>query len=247
MVRLVFTFIVGVTLLTVAAASAAHLKVDGGTIQVFTLTFEPPTPTPTPTPAIPAECTGPDWKSATIVFLKPGDSPYEAGNGKHIIIGTDGPDEIHGQNGRDCIFGMGGDDIIYGGNAPDYIDGGDGYDICVPGNGGGAKAVVKNCESDTPAGNKLTTLGAANEPDGSLQGDQPVADDDPAPGGNASTTADGADSRDEAPSPTATATATPTRTPMPTPTPKKGQVRTGGNAGIFIPAETALPEDNSKP
>ncbi|MBU2260275.1 hypothetical protein KKC44_06780, partial [Patescibacteria group bacterium] len=45
-----------------------------------------------------------------------------------IILGTDGPDVIHGYGGNDTIFGMDGDDIICGGPGNDTIDGGWGND-----------------------------------------------------------------------------------------------------------------------
>lgn len=118
---------------------------------------------------IPPECTGAEWAGATVVFLTAADSPYHAGNGKQIIVGSDGDDIVFGGNGKDCVaggegadtlagnngsdllFGGPGDDVITGGNGPDAIDGGTGSDTC---DGGQGPDTIVDCEKASPAADR---------------------------------------------------------------------------------------------
>lgn len=56
-------------------------------------------------------------------------------SGSHVIIGTEGDDNITGTNADDCILGLGGNDTISGGNGNDSIFGGPGKDTVNGGNG----------------------------------------------------------------------------------------------------------------
>ena len=56
-------------------------------------------------------------------------------SGSHVIIGTEGDDNIVGTNSSDCILGLGGNDTISGGNDNDSIFGGPGNDTINGGNG----------------------------------------------------------------------------------------------------------------
>ena len=57
------------------------------------------------------------------------------GNGKDVLTGGSGDDNIDGGNGRDVIAGGAGDDILTGGRSRDVIDGGDGNDVLTGGRG----------------------------------------------------------------------------------------------------------------
>jgi len=59
-------------------------------------------------------------------------------SGSHVIVGTEGDDNIVGTNGADCIVGLGGNDTINGGNGNDLIFGGPGNDVIDGGNGNDA-------------------------------------------------------------------------------------------------------------
>jgi hypothetical protein len=52
----------------------------------------------------------------------------QGGNGRDLLIGGSGNDNIDGGNARDMIVGGAGDDILVGGRARDLLDGGDGND-----------------------------------------------------------------------------------------------------------------------
>ena len=60
----------------------------------------------------------------------------EGGNGKDILVGTDGgEDQIFGGNGKDQLYGLDGADEIFGGNGEDELFGGDSIDDLFGGNG----------------------------------------------------------------------------------------------------------------
>ena len=55
------------------------------------------------------------------------------GNGKDLITGGSGNDNIDGGNGKDVIAGGAGDDELAGGRGQDVLDGGDGNDVLTGG------------------------------------------------------------------------------------------------------------------
>ena len=58
--------------------------------------------------------------------LKPQNGPFNLGNDRDSVIGTDKADRI---------FGEGGDDLINGGRGNDHVDGGEGDDTLCGGRG----------------------------------------------------------------------------------------------------------------
>jgi Ca2+-binding RTX toxin-like protein len=57
----------------------------------------------------------------------------QGGNGRDLLIGGSGNDNIDGGNARDTIVGGAGDDVLSGGRARDVLDGGEGNDTLTGG------------------------------------------------------------------------------------------------------------------
>jgi hypothetical protein len=173
-----------VTLIAGAAASAAKLTVDAGTLQVFDV------PTSKVTVGkidLPEECGGMAFAHEDIVFGTDGDdviyvtapSLIVGGEGNDSIYGSGGADCIFGSEGNDRIFGRGGDDVLLGGSGKDrlYGDkdaavrvlGGSGDDFCVS----GRASKLEECDKDAPE--KLASKGHHSVPTVDLTW-QPVAD-----------------------------------------------------------------------
>jgi len=58
----------------------------------------------------------------------PDGCPGPIGIYDNVIVGTPGPDELHGTKDDDLIIGLGGDDVLSGGHGNDCLVGGDGED-----------------------------------------------------------------------------------------------------------------------
>src|SRR5688572_19468248 len=74
-----------------------------------------------PAPAVAQEagiCT--KWND----HLKPQNGPYNLGNDRDSVIGTEGKDRINGEGGDDLINGGRGADVVNGGEGDDTLCGG---------------------------------------------------------------------------------------------------------------------------
>jgi hypothetical protein len=170
---IVLAFVACFAALSLVVASAAHLIVDGGTLQVQTIPGGPDLGGP----AAPPECSGMTF--ATTVVGTDGDDVMTAANGGSLIFGSGGNDTIEGGNGKDCLVGGDGDDsldggggadVLLGGRGNDTIEGGNGSDVLVGGDdvddcdGGNGADEIAGCEEPSPETGRTAGIDAG-EPD----------------------------------------------------------------------------------
>jgi len=73
--------------------------------------------------------------AATLPALPAAAAVYASDGLRCTIVGTSGPDHLHGTGHGDVICGLGGNDVIYGNGGNDVLDGGSGNDTLLGGTG----------------------------------------------------------------------------------------------------------------